>query len=50
MPVANSRRARADSLSSSATLLQSSTATYQSGLASSYWYAVGGTIQIAFFA
>ncbi|ORY56800.1 Na+/solute symporter [Leucosporidium creatinivorum] len=34
----------------SATLLQSSSATYQSGLSAAYWYGVGGTIQIAFFA
>ncbi|KAF8915022.1 hypothetical protein CPB85DRAFT_1375220 [Mucidula mucida] len=34
----------------SATLLQSSTATYQSGVSASWWYGVGGTIQIAFFA
>ncbi|WWD21775.1 hypothetical protein CI109_106262 [Kwoniella shandongensis] len=34
----------------SATLLQSSTATYQSGLSAAWWYGVGGTIQIAFFA
>ncbi|KAJ7623589.1 solute symporter family transporter [Roridomyces roridus] len=33
----------------SATLLQSSTATYQSGLSTAWWYAVGGTIQIAIF-
>ncbi|KAJ7708741.1 Na+/solute symporter [Mycena rosella] len=33
----------------SATLLQSSTATYQSGLSASWWYGVGGTIQIAIF-
>lgn len=30
----------------SATLLQSSTATYQSGLSAAWWYGVGGTIQI----
>ncbi|KAF9016205.1 hypothetical protein BDZ89DRAFT_1141639 [Hymenopellis radicata] len=29
----------------SATLLQSSTATYQSGVSASWWYGVGGTIQ-----
>ncbi|WRT64468.1 uncharacterized protein IL334_001400 [Kwoniella shivajii] len=34
----------------SATLLQSSAATYQSGLSAAWWYGVGGTIQIAFFA
>ncbi|KAK8847691.1 hypothetical protein IAR55_005550 [Kwoniella newhampshirensis] len=34
----------------SATLLQSSTATYQSGVSAAWWYGVGGTIQIAFFA
>ncbi|KAI5480272.1 hypothetical protein MNV49_001231 [Pseudohyphozyma bogoriensis] len=33
----------------SATLLQSSTATYQDGLSAAWWYGVGGTIQIAFF-
>ncbi|KAJ7132212.1 Na+/solute symporter [Mycena epipterygia] len=33
----------------SATLLQSSTATYQSGLSAAWWYGVGGTIQIAIF-
>lgn len=33
----------------SATLLQSSTATYQLGLSAAWWYGVGGTIQIAFF-
>ncbi|GAA6018649.1 hypothetical protein JCM10207_008994 [Rhodosporidiobolus poonsookiae] len=34
----------------SATLLQSSAATYQNGLSAAWWYGVGGTIQIAFFA
>ncbi|WWD03414.1 hypothetical protein V865_001466 [Kwoniella europaea PYCC6329] len=34
----------------SATLLQSSAATYQSGLSAAWWYGVGGTIQIGFFA
>ncbi|GAA5881159.1 hypothetical protein JCM1840_001624 [Sporobolomyces johnsonii] len=34
----------------SATLLQSSAATYQSGVSCACYYAVGGTIQIAFFA
>ncbi|BGP04369.1 Urea active transporter [Rhodotorula toruloides] len=34
----------------SATLLQSSAATYSSGLSSAWWYGVGGTIQICFFA
>ncbi|GAA5873095.1 hypothetical protein JCM3774_000340 [Rhodotorula dairenensis] len=34
----------------SATLLQSSAATYQDGLSAAWWYGVGGTIQIAFFA
>ncbi|KAF7317809.1 Na+/solute symporter [Mycena kentingensis (nom. inval.)] len=33
----------------SATLLQSSAATYQSGLSAAWWYGVGGTIQIAIF-
>lgn len=33
----------------SATLLQSSTSTYQLGVSAAWWYAVGGTIQIAFF-
>ncbi|KAJ8297232.1 Urea-proton symporter DUR3 [Rhodotorula toruloides] len=33
-----------------ATLLQSSAATYSSGLSSAWWYGVGGTIQICFFA
>ncbi|KAJ7089759.1 solute symporter family transporter [Mycena belliarum] len=33
----------------SATLLQSSTATYQSGVSASWGYGVGGTIQIAIF-
>ena len=31
----------------SATLLVSSTATYQSGLAAAWWYGAGGTVQIA---
>lgn len=31
----------------SATLLQSSVATYQSGLSAAWWYGVGGTVQIA---
>ena len=34
----------------SATLLQSSTATYQLGLSAAWWYAVGGTVQVAMFA
>jgi hypothetical protein len=34
----------------SATLLQSSAATHQDGLSAAWWYGVGGTIQIAFFA
>ncbi|GAA5933076.1 sodium:solute symporter family protein [Sporobolomyces koalae] len=34
----------------SATLLQSSVGTYNSGVSGAYWYGVGGTIQIAFFA
>ncbi|GAA6040980.1 hypothetical protein JCM8097_000521 [Rhodosporidiobolus ruineniae] len=34
----------------SATLLQSSAATYSNGLSAAWWYGVGGTIQIAFFA
>ncbi|BGP44352.1 hypothetical protein JCM10450v2_000163 [Rhodotorula kratochvilovae] len=34
----------------SATLLQSSAATYQNGVSASWWYGVGGTIQIALFA
>ncbi|GAA5858337.1 hypothetical protein JCM8547_004656 [Rhodosporidiobolus lusitaniae] len=34
----------------SATLLQSSAATYENGLSAAWWYGVGGTIQICFFA
>ncbi|KAI0087698.1 Sodium:solute symporter family-domain-containing protein [Irpex rosettiformis] len=34
----------------SATLLQSSTAAYQWGVSGPWWYGVGGTIQLAFFA
>ncbi|THH28092.1 hypothetical protein EUX98_g6098 [Antrodiella citrinella] len=34
----------------SATLLQSSTAAYTFGLSGPWWYGVGGTIQLAFFA
>ncbi|GAA6063242.1 hypothetical protein JCM10212_000344 [Sporobolomyces blumeae] len=34
----------------SATLLQSSVATYTNGLSCAWWYGVGGTIQIVFFA
>ncbi|GAA6012107.1 hypothetical protein JCM11491_001753 [Sporobolomyces phaffii] len=34
----------------SATLLQSSVGTYSSGVSGAYWYGVGGTIQVAFFA
>ncbi|KWU42090.1 Na+/solute symporter [Rhodotorula sp. JG-1b] len=34
----------------SATLLQSSAASHQDGLSAAWWYGVGGTIQIAFFA
>ncbi|BGP12261.1 hypothetical protein JCM10213_000045 [Rhodosporidiobolus nylandii] len=34
----------------SATLLQSSAATYSNGLSAAWWYGVGGTIQICFFA
>lgn len=34
----------------SATLLQSSAVVYQIGLSAAYWYGVGGTIQIIFFA
>ncbi|BGP52573.1 hypothetical protein JCM8202v2_000128 [Rhodotorula sphaerocarpa] len=34
----------------SATLLQSSSATYSDGLSAAWWYGAGGTIQILFFA
>ncbi|GAA5851388.1 hypothetical protein JCM3766R1_000619 [Sporobolomyces carnicolor] len=34
----------------SATLLQSSVGTFNSGVSGAWWYGVGGTIQIAFFA
>ncbi|GAA5836147.1 hypothetical protein JCM11251_007381 [Rhodosporidiobolus azoricus] len=34
----------------SATLLQSSASTYDNGVSSAFWYGVGGTIQICFFA